>query len=195
MGVYNIQMWIVCGLIWAVGLLAWVMTYILVPIKAKRTGKNVSGIPGVPFVLFLIAGLLSPYKLLALLCFIDFSMFWFITEFIGALISGDLRYDWSKIYVFRMQGIGYEDFGDLQKAKFNEFYKECRKNKEYKKVAREFKYDFERYCRIVAALRTSKFAGCTKDEAYDIKMLLGISDWNCEVNRGMLPDDVRDLAR
>lgn len=195
MSVNNIQMWIVVGLLWVLGAAAWIMTYILVPIKVKKTGVNTSGIPGVAFILFLLAGLLSPYKLLALLCLIDFSVFWIIKELIGALLSGDLKYDWGKIYVGKMKHfMGYDDWDDSVKLKFDEYYSECMSNKEYKKVAKKHRFDFKRFCRIVAGLRTSKYMGCTNGDAYSVSEIWGMSDYDYEVLKEMLPDDVRKLA-
>lgn len=195
MDVNNIQMWIVAGILWAVGTSAWIMTYILVPIKAKKTGTNISGIPGVAFILFLIAGLLSPYKLLALLCLVDFSVLWLIKELISAFISGDLKYDWGKIYVGKMQHFfGHADWDDSVKLKFDEYYAECMNNKEYKKVAKEYKFDFKRFCRIVAGLRTSKFMGCTDGESYSVALIWGMSDYDYEILKEILPEDIRDLA-
>lgn len=195
MNVNNTQMWIVAGLLWAIGAAAWIMTYILVPIKAKKKGKNISGIPGVAFVLFLIAGLLSPYKLLALLCLIDFSVFWLIKELIGALISGDLKYDWGKIYVGKMRHfLGYSDWDDSVKERFDEYYTECKNNKEYKKLAKKHRFDFKRFCRIVAGLRTSKYMGCPEGEAYSVGAIWGMSEYDYEILKEILPEDIRKLA-
>lgn len=195
MDIRNIQMWIVSGLLWAVGASAWIMTYILVPRKAKKTGTNISGIPGTAFILFLIAGLLSPYKFLALLCVVDFSVFWFIKELISAFISGDLKYDWGRIYVGKMRIFcGYNDWDDSVKVRFDEFYTECMSNKEYKKMAKQYRFDFKRFCRIVAGLRTSKYMGCTKGEAYNVDVIWGMSDYDYNILKEILPEDIRSLA-
>lgn len=195
MEVSNIQMWMVPILLWVVGMAAWIMTYILVPIKAKKTGTNISGIPGVAFFLFLMAGLLSPYKLLAFLCIIDFSVLWLIKELISAFFSGDLKYDWGKIFVGKMQHfLGYMDWDDSVKVRFDEYYAECMSNKEFKKTVKEYRFDFKRFCRIVAGLRTSKYMGCTDGKAYSIAEIWGMSDWDFEILKEILPEDVRDLA-
>lgn len=190
----NIQMWIVVGLLWFVGLAAWVMTYILVPIKSKKTNTNISGIPGVAFILFLIAGLLSPYKLLALICLVDFSVLWLIFEIISALISGDLKYDWGKIFVHTMWSMGYPEWDDSVIAKFNEYYKECISNKEYKRIVKRHRYDFEKFCRIVAGLRICRDKGCPQGDAYNLEKIWGVSEWGYNILKETLPEDVRDLV-
>ncbi len=58
----------------ALGLLFWGITYIGAPLESKKRGRYVSGVPGVAFVCFLIAGLLSPIKWLAFLCLLDISI-------------------------------------------------------------------------------------------------------------------------
>lgn len=194
MNVYNIQMWIVSGLLWAVGLSAWIMTYILVPIKAKKTEKNISGIPGVAFILFLMAGLLSPYKLLALLCLIDFSVIWLVFELISAWISGDLKYDWGRIYLHRMQALGYKDLDESVKTRFDEYYKKCKGNKEYKKTVKKRRYDYDRFCRIVASVRTNQFIGCEQDQTYSVEALWGMTEWDYKILKEILPEDVRELV-
>lgn len=66
--------WLISIFAFAVGLLFWAITYIGAPIESKRKGKHVSGVPGVAFVLFLLAGLISPIKWLAFTCLLDFSV-------------------------------------------------------------------------------------------------------------------------
>lgn len=66
--------WLISIFAFAVGLLFWAITYIGAPIESKRKGKHVSGLPGVAFVLFLLAGLFSPIKWLAFTCLLDFSV-------------------------------------------------------------------------------------------------------------------------
>lgn len=66
--------WLPSGFLWLVGLFAWVVTYIGAPLASKRSGRNVSGIPGIAFIAFLIAGLLSPYKWLAVIALADFGI-------------------------------------------------------------------------------------------------------------------------
>lgn len=68
------SIWLVSGIFWFLGLLAWVVTYIGAPRASKKSGKFVSGIPGVAFICFLIAGLISPCKWLALLALTDFGI-------------------------------------------------------------------------------------------------------------------------
>lgn len=84
---FSIAMWILDGSIWAVGLFFWIFTYIAAPLKAKKSGHNVSGAPGVAFLCFLTAGLLSPIKWLAWLSLLDFSVIWLI--FI--ILRGDFK--------------------------------------------------------------------------------------------------------
>lgn len=66
--------WLISIFAFAVGLLFWAITYIGAPIESKRKGKHVSGLPGAAFVLFLLAGLISPIKWLAFTCLLDFSV-------------------------------------------------------------------------------------------------------------------------
>ena len=67
----EIRQWTITNIIFAVGLLFWIVTYIAAPLESKKNGRYISGAPGMPFVCFFIAGLISPCKLLALLCFLD----------------------------------------------------------------------------------------------------------------------------
>lgn len=66
--------WLISIFAFAVGLIFWAITYIGAPIESKRKGKHVSGLPGAAFVLFLLAGLISPIKWLAFTCLLDFSV-------------------------------------------------------------------------------------------------------------------------
>ena len=75
---FPIAMWLIDGSFWSVGLFFWVLTYIVAPLAAKKRGNSVSGTPGVAFLCFLAAGLLSPIKWLALLSLLDFSVIWFV---------------------------------------------------------------------------------------------------------------------
>ncbi len=84
---FPIAMWLIDGSFWSVGLFFWVLTYIVAPLAAKKRGNSVSGTPGVAFLCFLAAGLLSPIKWLALLSLLDFSVIWFV--FI--ILRGDFR--------------------------------------------------------------------------------------------------------
>lgn len=84
---FPIIMWLIDGSFWAVGLFFWVLTYIIAPLTAKSSKRNISGTPGVAFLCFLAAGLLSPIKWLAWLSLLDFSVIWFI--FI--ILRGDFR--------------------------------------------------------------------------------------------------------
>lgn len=71
---YLIAMWIIDGVFWAIGLLCWIATYIGAPLESKKRGYHVSGVPGVPFVFFLLAGFSSPNKWLMLIALLDFSL-------------------------------------------------------------------------------------------------------------------------
>lgn len=71
---YPVIMNIVDGIIWLVGILWWIATYIGAPLESKKNGYHVSGFPGVAFLHFLVAGLLSPYKWLALTALLDISV-------------------------------------------------------------------------------------------------------------------------
>lgn len=84
---FPVTMWIMDGTFWALGLFFGILTYIAAPLAAKKRGNSVSGTPGVAFLCFLAAGLLSPIKWLALLSLLDFEVIWFI--FI--ILRGDFR--------------------------------------------------------------------------------------------------------
>ena len=47
---------------------------IIAPIQSRKSGKHVSGFPGVAFVFCILAGVLSPCKWLVLLCLSDISV-------------------------------------------------------------------------------------------------------------------------
>lgn len=78
--------WVISIAIFAVGLLFWVITYIAAPLQSRKEHKHISGVPGTAFVIFLLGGLLSPCKWLALLCLLDLSVtalpFYLLIEFI-----------------------------------------------------------------------------------------------------------------
>lgn len=73
-GTFDITDWILSIPEFAIGLFFWIVTYIGAPIESRKKGRHISGCPGVAFVCFLLAGLLSPCKWLALLCLPDFSV-------------------------------------------------------------------------------------------------------------------------
>lgn len=66
--------WVISTAIFAVGLIFWVITYIAAPLQSRKEHRFVSGVPGTAFVIFLLGGLLSPCKWLALLCLLDLSV-------------------------------------------------------------------------------------------------------------------------
>ena len=59
---------------------------IIAPIQSHKSGKHVSGFPGVAFVFCILAGVLSPCKWLVLLCLSDISVtvipFFLLREYI-----------------------------------------------------------------------------------------------------------------
>ena len=79
--------------IFAVGLIFWVITYIAAPLQSRKEHKHISGVSGTPFVIFLLGGLLSPCKWLALLCLLDLSVtvlpFYLLIEFIKKKLHKD----------------------------------------------------------------------------------------------------------
>lgn len=83
----EIEKWIISIIVFAIGLLFWGITYIGAPLQSKKSGKYVSGVPGTPFICFILAGLFSPCKWLALLCFLDFSVtvlpFYLLKEYVS----------------------------------------------------------------------------------------------------------------
>ena len=85
--------WVISIAIFAVGLLFWVITYIAAPLQSRKEHKHISGVPGTVFVIFLLGGLLSPCKWLALLCLLDFSVtvlpFYLLKELIKKKLNKD----------------------------------------------------------------------------------------------------------
>ncbi len=55
-----------------------VLTYIVAPIEAKKTKRNVSGFPVFGGMLVAVGFLLSPCKYLALLGLLDWQVFWLV---------------------------------------------------------------------------------------------------------------------
>ena len=70
----GLREWFLSIIFWIIGLFAWVVTYIGAPIASRKSGKHISGIPGIAFIAFLIAGLLSPCKWLMLIALADFEI-------------------------------------------------------------------------------------------------------------------------
>lgn len=85
--------WVISTAIFAVGLIFWVITYIAAPLQSRKGHKHISGVPGTAFVIFLLGGLLSPCKWLALLCLLDLSVtalpFYLLIEFIKKKLHKD----------------------------------------------------------------------------------------------------------
>lgn len=71
---YPIVMWVIDGVFWMIGVLCWIITYIGAPLESRKLGHHVSGVHGVAFVFFLIAGYFSPNKWLMLTALLDFSL-------------------------------------------------------------------------------------------------------------------------
>lgn len=63
--------WFISMVFWFIGGLAWIATY-LGPWLAARRQKHISGIPGIAFIFFIIAGLTSPHKWLAVIALVDY---------------------------------------------------------------------------------------------------------------------------
>lgn len=85
--------WVLSTAVFAVGLIFWVITYIAAPLQSRKEHRYVSGVPGTAFVIFLLGGLLSPCKWLALLCLLDLSVtvlpFYLLIEFIKKKMHKD----------------------------------------------------------------------------------------------------------
>ncbi len=85
--------WVISIAIFAFGLLFWVITYIAAPLQSRKEHKHISGVPGTAFVIFLLGGLLSPCKWLALLCLLDLSVtalpFYLLIEYIKKKMHKD----------------------------------------------------------------------------------------------------------
>ena len=41
---FPVVMWIIDGLIWALGVFFWILTYIVAPLKSRKKGYTVSGL-------------------------------------------------------------------------------------------------------------------------------------------------------
>lgn len=85
--------WVLSTAVLAVGLIFWVITYIAAPLQSRKEHRYVSGVPGTAFVIFLLGGLLSPCKWLALLCLLDLSVtvlpFYLLKELIKKKLHKD----------------------------------------------------------------------------------------------------------
>lgn len=85
--------WVISIAIFAFGLIFLVITYIAAPLQSRKEHKHISGVPGTAFVIFLLGGLLSPCKWLALLCLLDLSVtvlpFYLLIEFIKKKLHKD----------------------------------------------------------------------------------------------------------
>ena len=71
---FPVVMWLIDGLIWALGVFFWILTYIVAPLKSRKKGYTVSGLPGMAFLLFLVAGYLSSNRWLMLISLSDVSV-------------------------------------------------------------------------------------------------------------------------
>lgn len=46
--------WVLSIVVFAFGLLFWVITYIAAPLQSRKEHKHISGVPGTAFVIFLL---------------------------------------------------------------------------------------------------------------------------------------------
>lgn len=83
---FPVVMWIIDGLIWALGVFFWALTYIVAPLESRKKGHPVSGLPGMAFLLFLWAGYLSPNRWLMLISLSDISVFALVVMICKGLI-------------------------------------------------------------------------------------------------------------
>ena len=114
----------VCVILVVLGLLAWFVT-IGARIESKKTGRFVSGIPGVGGILIGLGFLTSNVKWLALIGLLDFDLWYLIIVVVPGLISADIM-----IRKF----IPPEDFEDgkvLLYSKYNKCYEEIKTTTEY----------------------------------------------------------------
>ena len=71
---FPVAMWTIDAILWLLGIFFWGATYIGAPLESKKSGKHVSGFPGLAFLFFLGAGYMSQYKLLMLVALTDISV-------------------------------------------------------------------------------------------------------------------------
>ena len=71
---FPMTMWIIDAILWLLGIFFWGATYIGAPLESKKSGKHVSGLPGLAFLFFLGAGYMSQYRLLMLVALTDISV-------------------------------------------------------------------------------------------------------------------------
>lgn len=71
---FPVAMWIIDGVIWGLGGYFWVFTYIAAPIMSQKKGYNISGLPGMAFLFFLVASYLSLNRWLMLISLSDVSI-------------------------------------------------------------------------------------------------------------------------
>lgn len=72
---------------WAPGLLFWLITYVFAPRASMKSGRYISGAPGLPFLLFLTAGLISPCKWLMLAALADYKILLLLGDLLDYSLS------------------------------------------------------------------------------------------------------------
>lgn len=79
---------ILCIFLVMLGLLAWFVT-IGARIESRKTGRFVSGVPGIGGILIIIGFLISPVKWLALIGLLDIDMWYFFVKIVPDMIRAE----------------------------------------------------------------------------------------------------------
>lgn len=98
--------------------------------------------------------------------------------------------DYAKLYVTKLNSFGW-GVGENAEDEFNKYFEECQKDTVYKEIAKNKKYDFNRFCYIVAGLKTSTYLRCRGNEAYSIRKLWNVTDEEFEILKEILPEELK----
>lgn len=98
--------------------------------------------------------------------------------------------DYAKMYITKMNGFGWSA-GEDAEDEFNKYFQECRKDVAYKDIVKNKKYDFTRFCYIVAGLKTSIYLRCRENEPFSIRKLWDVTDEEFEILKEILPEELK----
>lgn len=80
---FKLHPWAMPAILGSIGLLYFIVQVPVFFKKAKKDGRNHSGVPFIGGIHFLIAGLISPCKWLAVLCLLDYAVVGIIYKIIN----------------------------------------------------------------------------------------------------------------
>ena len=136
---------ILCIFFVGLGLLAWFVT-IGARIESKKSGRNVSGVPGVGGILIIIGFLFSPVKWLALIGLLDFDMWYFFVRVVPDIIRAERD---------ERNYIPPEEFDDGKVIEYSQF------NKEFEEIIIEreapYAHSLHSICRYIIIRKEGKY--------------------------------------